>query len=273
MSEQSNTAFTEQDFAIFESIATRDSVLNLDLYCLLAVSHFPLFTEAEKLFEPTTERELCEFDPVQAIIFTAANRPENVTTVVQQHLQTLGDSVPNKVLFLTRIREALLKASLLCGFPRVINGMWHAMAPVDEETRQALPKEPLRLVESPETLTSWRTRGMEFFSRIYNRHTDRVMGALTDLNPDLADMVKQEVYGKILSDTRSLGEVETELIVIAALVPMEVPAQLKGHVHGAKNVGASDLEVKTVLDLAEAICSRVRQVAKPVVAPALHNQL
>lgn len=66
---------------------------------------------------------------------------------------------------------------------------------------------------------------MEFFSRVYNRDTDRVMGALTDFNPDLADMVKQ-AYGKILSDTRILGEVETELIAISALVPMEVLPQV-----------------------------------------------
>jgi len=133
------------------------------------------------------------------------------------------------------------------------------MAPVDEETKRALPKEPSRLVESPETLTAWRTRGMEFFSRVYNRHVDRVMDTLTNYSPDLADLVKQDGYGKILSDTSVLGEVETELVVIAALVPMEVPAQLKGHVHGAKNFGASDLEVQTVLDLAETICSRLRR--------------
>ncbi|RUP51492.1 hypothetical protein BC936DRAFT_147882 [Jimgerdemannia flammicorona] len=144
----------------------------------------------------------------------------------------------------------------------------------------------LRDTQSLETLAAWRIRGEQFFSRVYDRHTDRVMSALMASSPDLADMVAQEAYGKILSDTQVLGDVETELVVIAALVPMEVPAQtpgkaingmifnlsrslvlpcfvpsqLKGHVHGAKNVGASELQVTTVLALAETMCSRLRQV-------------
>lgn len=141
MSEQSNTAFTEQDFALFESVATRDGVLNLDLYCLLAVcrSLFLFPSRAEKYVRAFHWTQACKFDPAQAVIFTAANQPENVTTMVQQHLRTLGDSVPNKVLFLTRIREALLKASLICGIPRVcernclcsifteMDTIWHSM--------------------------------------------------------------------------------------------------------------------------------------------------
>lgn len=99
----------------------------------------PLPFEGRKFVRAFHWTQACKFDPAQAVIFTAANQPENVTTMVQQHLRTLGDSVPNKVLFLTRIREALLKASLICGIPRVcernclcsifteMDTIWHSM--------------------------------------------------------------------------------------------------------------------------------------------------
>ncbi|RUP51494.1 hypothetical protein BC936DRAFT_147884, partial [Jimgerdemannia flammicorona] len=118
------SVLTHHDIVHFESIATKDAAFDLDLYSLLAI-----------------------------VILTAANQPEYVTAVVERRLRALGESVSSKALFLTRVREALLKASLLCGFPRVgqlenvidfvINGLRCAMVPVDHETTEALPKVPL----------------------------------------------------------------------------------------------------------------------------------
>ncbi|RUS28470.1 hypothetical protein BC938DRAFT_481846 [Jimgerdemannia flammicorona] len=84
------SVLTHHDIVLFESIATKDAAFDLDLYSLLAI-----------------------------VILTAANQPEYVTAVVERRLRALGESVSSKALFLTRVREALLKASLLCGFPRV----------------------------------------------------------------------------------------------------------------------------------------------------------
>jgi len=63
-----------------------------------------------------------------------------------------------------------------------------------------------------------------------------------------------DMYGKLLSNTSVLSAAETELVVIGALWPINVPAQLKGNVRSALNVGATQAQVNAALRLAKMIC-------------------
>jgi alkylhydroperoxidase/carboxymuconolactone decarboxylase family protein YurZ len=65
------------------------------------------------------------------------------------------------------------------------------------------------------------------------------------------------MYGKILSDNHLLNPIESELLVIGVLHSMQLPSQLRGHVKGANNVGATEEQIHALLALARAISSPI----------------
>lgn len=72
--------------------------------------------------------------------------------------------------------------------------------------------------------------------------------------PDLGLLARVE-YGYILSGGDGiLSPAETSFVLLAALVPQDVNPQLKGHLKGAVNNGASVEEVKAVRGVAVRIC-------------------
>jgi alkylhydroperoxidase/carboxymuconolactone decarboxylase family protein YurZ len=116
------------------------------------------------------------------------------------------------------------------------------------------------------------------FNKVYSNVSERVKNNISNSSPDLMEIILQDVYGRVLSDVTLLGEIETELVTIAVLVPLQVPAQvgftsidnnitrasignvadynfiqLKGHVHGARNVGASDAQIEAAKAIGQCI--------------------
>ncbi|PVV04958.1 hypothetical protein BB560_000522 [Smittium megazygosporum] len=74
--------------------------------------------------------------------------------------------------------------------------------------------------------------------------------------PDLADFVITEFYGKLMGETKVLNLLETELCFIGALVPLQVPSQLKSHAIGASKCGASEKTVEGALKVAKLILAK-----------------
>ena len=62
------------------------------------------------------------------------------------------------------------------------------------------------------------------------------------------------MYGYILSNPAVLTPVESSFVLIAGLVPQDVNPQLKGHLKGAVNNGASVEEVRAVRSIVLQIC-------------------
>ncbi|ESU07244.1 hypothetical protein FGSG_01880 [Fusarium graminearum PH-1] len=71
--------------------------------------------------------------------------------------------------------------------------------------------------------------------------------------PDLG-LLARLTYGYVLSNTDVLTPVETSFVLIASLIPQDVNPQLKGHLRGALNGGASEDEVRAVRDVVIKIC-------------------
>ncbi|KAG2176084.1 hypothetical protein INT44_000563 [Umbelopsis vinacea] len=177
---------------------------------------------------------------VPILIITAlasANRPSQITNIAKEHLETL-ETREDKKKWVMMAQSALIKAAFLCGIPRVINAMQSLMHGVDEETKSSLPKSP------SDAGTNLQERGETMFNKVYGKVSERVKSNIGGSSPDLMAIILEDVYGRVLSDVTLLDEVETELLTIVVLVPLHVPAQLKGHLHGAKNVGATEAQVK-----------------------------
>lgn len=67
-------------------------------------------------------------------------------------------------------------------------------------------------------------------------------------------LVARLLYGYILSNTNVLTSAETSYVLIAGLIPQDVNPQLKGHLRGALNGGATVEQVKAVRDIVIRIC-------------------
>jgi alkylhydroperoxidase/carboxymuconolactone decarboxylase family protein YurZ len=69
----------------------------------------------------------------------------------------------------------------------------------------------------------------------------------------LVQSILIDTYGRVLSDTSIITIAETELCLVATLVPLNVPPQLKSHVYGSRNVGVPMEQVKQLVSVAEEI--------------------
>ena len=56
-------------------------------------------------------------------------------------------------------------------------------------------------------------------------------------------------YGSYLSDTKILSPIETSMITIAALLPMDVPTQVKWHMRGLLRNGGTEAQIVEALQL------------------------
>ncbi len=90
-------------------------------------------------------------------------------------------------------------------------------------------------------------RGWDKLREIDREQGERVIASLSDIAPDFATYLIEFPFGDVYSrpglDLRS-----RELAVVAALTAMGNAApQLKVHIHGALNVGASQQEVLEII--------------------------
>ncbi len=98
-------------------------------------------------------------------------------------------------------------------------------------------------------------RGQAFFEALYGKITRRVMGQMDRSGTEDLGLMARLMYGYVLSNTNVLNAAETSFVMIAGLIPQDVNPQLKGHLRGALNGGATVDEVKAVRNVVVEICS------------------
>ncbi|QLQ79018.1 hypothetical protein HG537_0B03650 [Torulaspora globosa] len=161
-----------------------------------------------------------------------------------------------------RFREALMKSGPLGGLPKAINVLTQLkevtptkLLPFTLEIdpfKAARGGEPCyqsvgRALEDREKTTK---RGIEHWNQIYSKVSKRVVNNLNTCYPDLWYYTLVHVYGPLLSYDEILSAQETNLIIIAALVPQDVIPQLRGHLKGALNLGCDSETVEAARNLA-----------------------
>ena len=170
-----------------------------------------------------------------------------------------------------RFREGLVKSSAIIGLPKTINALMALKTGTPPHCLDPAPE-----FASPENLNSSATgkehdnprweeiyggspaevmqRGTALFDTVYGKVSQRVMGQLASSASDLALVARLE-YGYILSARSDiLNPVETSCVLLAGLIPQDVNPQLKGHLKGMVNNGASVEEVRAVRDMVIKIC-------------------
>jgi len=132
--------------------------------------------------------------------------------------------------------EATLQVFLFAGYPRTI-GAFEALHEVFPDAGEP-PLEADR--------DDFAERGRETFEKVYAQHTETVLEKLSNLHPDFARYVIQDAYGQVLGRP-FLPLKERELLAVAMLAALGLPAQLRSHTHGARAAGASEPEIESAL--------------------------
>jgi len=191
------------------------------------------------------------------------NRPDEIPKVFQHAIEKgtgAKDSTPSdkeQLQIARRTREGLIKSAAIIGLPKTIN----ALFALKEATPKHLRDEPLGYSQSQRVVDVYTTppaqilqRGQRFFNQVYGKVTNRVMGQMDRSGTEDLGILARLEYGYILSPSGILNAAETSFVVLASLIPQDVNPQLKGHLVGAVNNGATEQEVKAVRDIVIEIC-------------------
>lgn len=125
-----------------------------------------------------------------------------------------GTSTLNLTRFVLRLRTALFKAVPLVGVPRIINALdaLHEAVVKHPASTAVLAQLPQHSTKPTFTTQEDRTAGWNFFKAIYTKHAEAILDKIGKTNPDLSEMIVDELYGANLSRTEVLSWRETVLI-------------------------------------------------------------
>ncbi|KKA29154.1 hypothetical protein TD95_003525 [Thielaviopsis punctulata] len=217
---------------------------------------------------------------ITATALSMLNRPDEIPKVYTYALSHGPGAVDSPLketeqLNMTRrMREALVKSAPIGGLPKTINALLELkkatpLAFLDEPLAPSPTRRRSEVFDTPSTQLL--DRGQEFFDLLYGKITQRVMGNMDQSGTEDLGLTARLMYGYILSNTSLLTPVETSYVVLAALIPQDVGylvlqldnptltskqvnPQLKGHLKGALNGGATVDNVRAVREIVIKIC-------------------
>ena len=124
-----------------------------------------------------------------------------------------------------------------CGFPRTLD----ALAAV----RSLLGD----VAAGGESAVDFAARGAAHFDRVYGRDAARVRANIVAADAEVARWIETEAYGKVLARPAISASLR-ERVGVVLLAAQGLRNQLKGHVRGAMNCGASRAEVAAFVEAA-----------------------
>ncbi|RYO74344.1 hypothetical protein DL764_010869 [Monosporascus ibericus] len=201
----------------------------------------PLFRKIEDLFQ-TTKLSGESWYILTIACLAASPDPESAA---QLYLHLCGQpeystSQARKAL-VRRLREALVKAVSLVGVCKPIEAVLAISRVEREEDRDY----------DSHTRHGWQCdeanheRGMAWFRKVYTRNAGDSMG-LFDAHRDFAWISAEITYGLYLSDRQVLGDVDTEMVVLPAIMMQNLPNETHWHIRGTRRIGVSKEDTEVV---------------------------
>ncbi|KAJ5284506.1 hypothetical protein N7497_000207 [Penicillium chrysogenum] len=141
-----------------------------------------------------------------------------------------------------RMREALFKDIALVGLPKPAEALLSITKFMSEEDG-----------ECSFTREGWQcddanhARGMDWLKSIYADNTAALFGLFKD-HPDFGFWVADITYGLLLSDRQILDDVDTEMVVLPAVMGQDMPRMTYWHMRGTRRLGISKEDVQMVME-------------------------
>ncbi|KAF2771410.1 hypothetical protein EJ03DRAFT_268607 [Teratosphaeria nubilosa] len=163
-----------------------------------------------------------------------------------------------------KLREGLLKASVLVGFPLGIN----ALTTLRQHIKKVAPHLEERLDQDKSLRSSLQRaekdkRGKEFFTAVYAQHTDKVLHNMSVASGgDLSEFAINAVYGDLMAETSRLDMKETTLLEFLACYASagSVGLQAKSHMYGSHNVGNKKAEIMAAVEICRLVEAQLGMV-------------
>lgn len=192
-----------------------------------------------------------------ALVFQVNDRMDLIGDVWSAVNTSIDTGEATQLRIARQLREALLKASVLVGFPKGIN----AMTTLRNRIKADAPELEAKLDDDKSLRQSLQRpekdgRGKEFFSKIYAQHTDRVLQNMSIASGgDLAEFAINAVYGDLMAETSRLNARDTGLLEFLACYATAGTSglQAKSHYYGSHNLGNGKSEVKASVAICDTI--------------------
>ena len=157
------------------------------------------------------------------------------------------------------IRETLIFLVPYCGWPTALNALMAAAGEAPELlSTTATDANPLDTTDRSHR----RTLGLET-ARTVNRQFDRVADKIAAIDPALVDHLLESAYG-YLYHRPGLNLRERELLAVAMLAMQRQERQLRYHLLGAQNAGATHEDIESVMSALDDIDPNVSAWARDV---------
>ncbi|MCJ1235300.1 hypothetical protein MMC14_003267 [Varicellaria rhodocarpa] len=200
---------------------------------------------------------------IACVTLSMLNRPDEIPKVFNHVIERGAgnvDSAPGheeKLKIARKTREALVKLAPIGGLPRTINALFSlknvtASSLLDEPLRYSPTSRPIEVYDMPSSTILH--RGQMYFDKVYGKVSKRVMAQMDRSGTEDLGITARLLYGYILSNTSVLTAAESSYVLMAGLIPQDVNPQLKGHLKGAINNGATLEDVKAVREIIIRIC-------------------
>ncbi|KAL1895245.1 hypothetical protein Sste5346_005391 [Sporothrix stenoceras] len=188
---------------------------------------------------------------ITACAFAACNQGGFVADVYKAAISQKPESdIEHQQFVLKRIKESLLKTSVIFGIPRTINA-FRALV-------RALPSPEANETESVrnhiERPADTDERGIAYMRNIFRADLDPFLDTMDKYWPDLRTLVVTTIYGYYQSDTSVLGPITTSQLNIATLVPMDVTAEVAWHMRGVIRNEGTRADLDYAFETAMAVC-------------------
>ncbi|PRP76443.1 hypothetical protein PROFUN_12055 [Planoprotostelium fungivorum] len=239
-------------FALCRTVSLRRSRFTIE-YLIQSDASSESFSDLMKkvrMLYPDASSPTSLFPILSTVSIIPLNRPELTSELYKEVVIGLSHAGEDEIFtHARRMREALIKSWPLVGFPYVINCM-HAFksAAATSEHGQVIHhsklKRPANPTTDPTEAMRLRQAGRGLFDNIYRHNSERVLNALRSSSSDLHNSAVEIAYGLVLSPSHILSNKETGLLELTGCVVMGCGPQAKGHMMGAKNMGATAEEVE-----------------------------
>ncbi len=182
--------------------------------------------------------------PILALTCITASPDPEAAGHLYTHLTSRPDRATpeSRQLLVRRLREALIKAASVVGIPKPI------------ESILSISK-----VEAPEdrdytsTREGWHNdeanteRGRAWFRKLYERNAADTVG-LFDAHRDFALLSLNITYGLYLSDRQVLDDLDTQLVVLPALMMQNLGTESHWHIRGTRRLGIEKERVEVICE-------------------------
>lgn len=201
-----------------------------------------LFQTLETHFQKTSFPEKW---PILAITTLAASPDPNHAHNLYLYLtrsETPNTTPDTRKALIRRLREALLKTIPLIGVCKPIEAILSIAAVEQPEDRDySFTREGWQCDEANHA------HGVDWFEKLYKGNAGDTLG-LFAAHRDFAWLSMEITYGLFLADRAVLDDLDTQLVVLPAIMSQDLRTETHWHIRGTRRLGVSMEEVRVVWD-------------------------